>query len=385
MRCHYWQISLIILVVMGGVGLYLRFSKTTDSFAGPATTAQEQPALPEAVLERLPVKTAPVQKRDLEMTLPVFGAINYLTKVDVASEVPGVLKEVPVQTGDLVHKGQTVAVMDTDLLQAELKTKAALKAQAEAQLQLAAWQYQARRKVQRVGGISLNDLEEGEAKYREKQAEVARYAAEMSQIRTQIRKATIYSPIVAIVGQKNFQPGERIPSQSEKGVTTLMQIDEVYAEAEVNERDMARLRPGLEAIVIPDAFPHSPVRGEIERLDPVLKSESRSVIAKVRLPNPELRLKPGMFSRIEIILDKIPDVVAVPVAALRQAPDKSWRVFVVSDDVAFLRQVDVGLITPKWAEIKAGLRPGELTVVEGGERLKDLSRVIATPGAPPGP
>lgn len=385
MRRRYWQISLIVLMVMVGVGLYLRLSKTASTSPSPASTGQKAATPPAAMIERLPVKTTPAQKRDLEMTMPVFGAINYLTKVDAASEVAGILKEVPVKTGDLVRKNQTVAVMDTDLLQAELKTKAALKAQAEAQLHLAAWQYQAQSKVHKVGGISLNDLQEAEAKYREKQAEVARYAAEMAQTRTQIKKATITSPIVAIVGQKNYYPGERVPSQSEKGVVTLMQVDEVYGEAEVNERDMARLRPGLEAIVIPDAFPHSPVRGKIDRLEPVLRPESRSVIAKVRLPNPQFLLKPGMFSRIEIILDKLPEVVAIPSAALRQAPDKSWQVFVVSDDVAFLRKVAVGMITPNWAEIKEGLQPGEMVVVEGGERLKDLSRVISAPGAPPGP
>ena len=268
--------------------------------------------------ERLPVKTVKAQLRDLEITLPVFGSINYLDKVDLASEITGVLKEVPVKPGDLIRKGQVVAVMDTDLLEAELKTKAALKAQSEAQLHLAAWQYQAQRQVQRVGGISLKDLEEAEAKYLEKKAEVARYAAEMAQIRLQIKKATITSPIVAIVGARNFNLGERVHIQSEKGIVTLMQVEEVYAEAEVNEQDLARLRVGLDAIVVPDAFPHSTLRGRIDRIDPVLKPESRSAIAKIRVANPQLTLKPGMFSRIEIVLDKVPQVVAIPTQALRR-------------------------------------------------------------------
>lgn len=382
MRRRYWLFSLVILVAVVAVGLYLRFSKTGTSPPSPPAGGPTASGPPGVMVERLPVKTAPAQKRDLEVTLPVFGAINYLTKVDVAPEINGILAEVPVQPGDLVRKGQVVAVLDTELLQAELKTKAALKAQAEAQLHLAAWQYQAQRKVHKVGGISLNDLEEAEAKYREKQAEVARYQAEMLQAQTQIKKATITSPIVGIVGQKNFHIGERVPSQSEKGVVTLMQLDEVYGEAEVNERDLARLRPGQEAIVIPDAYSQTPFRGTIDRLEPVLKPESRSVIAKVRLANPQLLLKPGMFSRIEIILDKVPQVVVVPAAALRQAPDKTWQVFVIADEVAFLRKIAVGLVTPQWAEIKDGLQPGETVVVEGGERLKELSRVISIPAAP---
>jgi membrane fusion protein (multidrug efflux system) len=383
MRRLFWLGALGIAVLVIAIGVYILVSKktspTTASSPLPGGAAKEG----EAMVERLPVKTIQAQRRDLEVTLPVFGAISYLDKVDVAVEGLGVLREVPVQPGDLVQKGQVVAVLDTQLLEKELQTKAALKAQAEAQLHLAAWQYQAQRKVQRVGGISLNDLQEAEAKYREKQAEVVRFQAEMALIQTQLQKATIRSPIAGIVGQRNFNRGERVPRESEKGVVTLMQIDEVYAEAEVNERDIANLRPGLEVVMVPDAYPQTPLRGKIERLDPVLKQESRSMIAKVRLPNPQLLLKPGMFSRMEIVLDKVPQVVAVPTPALRQGPDKTWFVFVVSDDVAFVRKVSIGMATAQWMEIKEGLKPGEAVVVDGAERLKDLSRVAPTPISQP--
>ncbi len=68
-----------------------------------------------ATIERLPVKTLAAEKRDLEVTLPVFGTITYLDKVEVASEVQGVLKAVPVEAGDRVKKGQVLAVLDTEL------------------------------------------------------------------------------------------------------------------------------------------------------------------------------------------------------------------------------------------------------------------------------
>jgi len=376
MRLFSWRFSLAVILLSLGAG------GSQGTPVTPAHAVNPPPKGSEVMPERLPVKTVQAQLRDLEITLPVFGSINYLDKVDLASEIPGILKEVPVKPGDLIRKGQVVAVLDTELLEAELKTKAALKAQSEAQLHLAAWQYQAQRKVQRVGGISLKDLEEAEAKYLEKKAEVARYAAEMAQIRLQIKKATITSPIIAIVGARNRNLGERVHIESEKGIVTLMQVEEVYAEAEVNEQDLARLRVGLDATVVPDAFPRSTLRGRIDRIDPVLKPESRSAIAKIRVANPELALKPGMFSRIEIVLDKVPQVVAIPPQALRRAADKSWQVYVISDEIAILRSVTPGLTTANWVEIKAGLQPGDAVVVEGAERLRDLSRVVSSPAAP---
>jgi membrane fusion protein (multidrug efflux system) len=334
------------------------------------------------MLERMPVKTVFAQQRDLELTLPVFGAISYLEKVEVASEVAGLLKDVRVEPGDLVRQGQVLAVLDTDLLKAELAAKAAMQEQAAAQLQLAQWQYQAQRKLYKVGGASLNALEEAESRYHDRRAEAARYQAESFRTRTMIDKSTIRAPIAAMVGQKNYNLGERVPTlgtQGERGIVTLMRLDEVYGQAEISEREMARLRPALEVLVFPDAYPGKRLVGKIDRLEPVLREESRTVIAKVRIANPDLLLKPGMFSRMEIVLDKIPQVVAVPKAALQVGPDKAAYVFVVLDEVAFLRKVVPGMATENLVEIKEGLKAGEAVVVEGAERLKDLARVVSQP------
>jgi multidrug efflux system membrane fusion protein len=92
-----------------------------------------------------------------------------------------------------------------------------------------------------------------------------------------------------------------------------------------------------------------------------------------------------MFARLEIILDKTPQVVAVPKSALTVGPDKSPQVFVVMDEVAFLRKVVPGITTENWVGIKEGIKPGETVVVEGAERLKDLARVVSSPAAPPFP
>ena len=384
MRRRFWFMSLWGLLALLGVGLYFHAHRSAG--VTPGLPAADGPAgQAAAAVDRLPVKTVQAQRRTLEVTLPVFGAVTYLDKVEVASEIPGVLQAVPVEPGDLVQPGQVVAVMDTDLLRAELKTRGALKAQAEAQLHLAAWQLQSLRQVYQAGGVPRKDLEEAQGHYREKQAEVARYAAELAQTQLQIKKGTIASHITGIVGQKHYNRGERLPTQSDKGIVSLMQIDPIYVEAEINERDLARLRPGLAVQVFPDAYPHKRLEGRIERLEPVLKPESRSAIAKVRLANDELLLKPGMFTRMEIIQDQVPQVVAVPAAALRQAGDKSLHLFIVIDEVAFLRKVVPGLATRDWVEIKAGLEPGDAVVVEGAERLKDLSRVVSTPASLPRP
>jgi RND family efflux transporter MFP subunit len=385
----WWLVLVLVAFVIGGLWYY--GGKGSDQPAPPTARKGAVPTSPAqgpTVIERVPVKTLEAQRRDLEVTLPVFGTITYLDKIEVASEVQGVLKAVPVEPSDQVKKDQVLAVLDTELLQKDLQARTAMMAQAQAQLKNATWQYEAQQKLYRVGGTTLSDLEKAEGDYRALQAEVQRFAAEAAQTRTQIKKSTIRAPINGVVATRNFNKGEKVPTlgrQEEKGIVTLMKLEEVYAQAEVSERDLASLRPGLEVIVIPDAYPGSRWPGKIERLEPVLKEESRTVVAKIRVPNADYRLRPGMFARLEIVRDKTPQVVAIPKAALQVGPDKIPQVFVIVDEVAFLRKVVPGLATENWLEIKEGIKPGEAVVVEGAERVKDLARVVSSPAAPPFP
>lgn len=381
-----WPLAAIILVVLAGSLLYFYVQHKQSGSAklsppGPGSVGRQPGAEvggeAGAARERIPVKIVSARKGDLEVTLPVFGAVTFVDKCDVSyEEAAALIKDVPVNVGDLVKPGQLVAVIDTDILQAELKAKHANLEQVQASLDLAHWKYEAQRQVQAKGGSSLQDLEEALATYQARRAELAQIRAEIDRLNTRLKKASIRSPIYGIIGKKNYFAGERVPIPSEKGIVTILRIDQVYVEAEISEKDLTKLRPGLEAAVYPDAYPRTTFKGIVEQLEPVLKEQSRTVVARIRVKNNNLLLKPGMFTRMEIILEKTPQVVSIPLQALRSAPDKSTEVFIIVDNVAFKKKVEVGLTTSLEAEIKSGLEPGDLVVIEGGDQLKELSRVI---------
>lgn len=387
-----WPVVAMVVVLLLGSSLYWVLWRPPIGTTSPVAARGGLP-LPGAdrrsdgevtgVRERLPVKVVPAQKGDLAVTLPVFGAVTAVDKCDASYEdATGIIREVPVQVGDLVRRGQVVAVIDTAVHEAELQAQQARLQQVQALYDMAAWKYQALRQVQPKGGSSLHDLEEALANYQARQAEVAQVQAEIKRTQAKLRQAVIRSPLTGVVGKKNYFPGERVPMPSEKGIVTILRIDEVYVEAEINERDLTKLRPGLEANIFSDAYPRKVFPGVIEQLEPMLKEQSRTVIARIRVKNPEFLLKPGMFTRLEIVLEKTPQVVTIPVQAIRLSPDKATEVFVISDNVAFKRKVTLGLTTPTTAEVKSGLEPGELVVVENGEQLKELDRVIPVPYQP---
>lgn len=387
-RGRLWPLAaMVVVLVLGGV-LYVFFkqSRTGEavemaSVAGKTSRPVRLDSSTEvAVKERLPVKVVPARRGDLALTLPVFGAVAYVDKCDASyEEASGIIQSVPVKVGDMVRPGQVLAVIDTAVLQADLKAQQARLAQAQASYDLAAWKYQALRKVQTQGGSSLHDLEEAGANYEARQAEVAQIRADIKRLQAKLDKAVIRSPITGIIARKNYFPGERVPIPSEKGVVTVYRIDEMYVEAEVSDKDLTRLRPGLEANIYADAYPRTAFKGVVEQLEPVLKEQSRTLVARIRVKNPDFLLRPGMFTRLEIILEKTPQVVTIPLQALRLSAEKTAEVFVIVDNVAFKKKVEVGLTTTTEAEIKTGLEPGDLVVVEGGDQLKELARVIAIP------
>ncbi len=307
----------LIVVVICGSALYFvvkqrqassgkRLSNSRPTALVPQTNAEESRETG-AGPERIPVKVIASQKSDMDVTLPVFGSVTYVDKCDASYEDAGALiKDVPVTIGEVVKPGQVVAVIDTAILQQELKAKRANLEQTRALFDLANWKYEAQRKVNAKGGSSLQELEEASATYQARRADMAQIQAEIDRLETKLKKAIIRSPIHGIIGKKNFFPGEKVPMAAEKGIVTILRIDQVYVEAEISEKDLAKLRPGLEAMVYPDAFPQAKFAGRVEQLEPVLKEQSRTVIARVRVQNDKFLLKPGMFTRLEIILEKTP-------------------------------------------------------------------------------
>ena len=203
-----------MLVVLAGGGLYL-FMQQKQSESAKFSLSQPgsltgQPAAevgrePGSVKERLPVKITPARKSNLEVTLPVFGAVTYVDKCDASYEESGsLIKDVPVLVGDMVRPGQAVAVIDTDILQEELKAKRANLDQVKALLDLAYWKYEAQRKVHATGGTSLQELEEASATYQARRAELAQIQAEIGRLETRLKKAVIRSPILRYHRQKKL-------------------------------------------------------------------------------------------------------------------------------------------------------------------------------------
>ncbi len=372
------------------------------------------------VMQAVPVTVVRAAKRDFSLKLPAMGTIQYVSKVDISSEIPGVLSSVRVEEGAVVKKGQLIATVDETLLKTRLKQARAVEEMAEIDLRKAEYEIRktgfrvqaakvtmakqadrvaSQKKLFEIGAVTRSELDgamiedekaradyqealadyealqaESKAGRREAGVRVEKARADAKEIEARLRKCRITSPIAGIVAVKRKWTGEYVGG-GDAVIVTIIEIGNVYAEVDVNERDVRLLKGGEGAAVVADAYPGRTFRGKVSLISPLVNINSRTLKVRIRVNNEHLLLKPGMFARATIFISSFKDAVAVPSQALLKTGNGRPAVFVVLGGVAFLRSVEIGLQKEQLAMIRKGVKPGELVVVEGQKKLRDLSPV----------
>ena len=124
-----------------------------------------------------------------------------------------------------------------------------------------------------------------------------------------------------------------------------------------------------------DAFPGEQFSSEVYAIDPRIESSGRSIELRARVPNPDGRLRPGLFARVEIIFERRENAIMIPERAL--VPIQSRQtVFVVNDGIVSLRDVTTGGRLEGQVEILTGLEPGETIVTAGQLKLREGTAVV---------
>jgi membrane fusion protein (multidrug efflux system) len=143
----------------------------------------------------------------------------------------------------------------------------------------------------------------------------------------------------------------------------------------VADRHYPKLEAGKTAAQVEvDAYPGETFSGFVTRLRPELDKATRTVAVTIKVPNESLKLKPGMYARIELILDERKNVLLVPDDALMSVQGQQ-QVFVVNDGTVHIRPVKIGLEESVNNEVIEGLQPGDIVVIRGQQLLREGMKV----------
>lgn len=350
-------------VVMGvGLALVLGVSGCStpeaNAQAGGAAGAQQMPPMP------VDVDTARVQT--VVDAVRATGRIEAVHAVELRPDEQGRVTSILFQEGQSVAKGTPLVQIDDAMLKAQA-------VRAEADRDLARQQLDRIRKLREGNASSPADLERAQAAARSAEAALA-------VLQLQIERTTVRAPFAGVVGQRFVSPGDYVTNGTR--LLTLSTVDPHRAVIEVPERYAVRLRRGQTLEFSVAAQPGRTFRGEVEFIDPVVQPDNRTILVKARVPNREGLLLPGMFIEARLATSRRAGAVIVAEDAVQPLRTANV-VWAVVDGKATRRVVQLGSRSQGVVEIVSGVKPGEMVVVGGLERMGEGMAVAPQPRARP--
>ncbi|HXC59217.1 MAG TPA: efflux RND transporter periplasmic adaptor subunit [Steroidobacteraceae bacterium] len=348
------------------------------------------------------VEVETVATRVITPTILASGTLTYQTEIRMVSEVMGRVKELRVKEGDQVKQGDLLLRLDPAAVQAQVdaleaglrQSKLAIDRQrlASETLETKWTRYQ---KLRETGVIDANTYDEIRSQHDQSKVDLSsslqqamQTEAQLKQMREQLAKTELRSPINGRVTQLTIKSGETaVPSVTSIAGSDLMIIADtsnMYAEVNVNETDVARVVPGQTAQIVPAAFPDKAWAGVVETVavsPRQVAGQGKSYPVKIRLKaSNDMQFHTGMSCRAEIATraEDAKPVIAVPVQAIKyedaEERDQAGKssLFVVKDGKVSKHNVETDVADDSYIAITKGVAVGDRVVTGSGRTLRFL-------------
>jgi HlyD family secretion protein len=343
--------------------------------------------------QRLPmtVELASVKRADMASTITVVGNLVGAATVAAVPKVAGRLETVAVRLGDRVSRGQTIAKIEDREIQEQVKqaqasydVSSATIRQREADLKLAQTNLDRSRNLYERELIPKQTFDDTDARYQAAVAQLdlanaqfAQARARLDELKINLANTLMTSPVSGFVGSRALDPGAWVTPNSV--FISVVDISFVRLVASVVEKDIRRITQGLQANVEVDAFPGDTFEGRVAHIAPVLDPATRTAQIEVEIPNPQFRLKPGMYAKVSFTVDKKANTLVIPTTALVDVGGNRG-VFLANEaeqgQVASFKKIEVGLMDQTFVEVIAGLSEGDRVVTTGAAALREGDRIL---------
>ena len=310
-------VVIAVVAVTAGMALYFR-----------ANAAAEAPTY----------MTAAVTRGEVVETVEATGTLEAVTTVQVGTQVSGTIASLHADFNSRVKKGQVIARLDPSLLQAQVDQAAAtvLRLQADTERSRVSLD-DAHAKLRRATELFAKqlipalDVENAEATLRQAQAslkaaeaQVTQAQGSLNQARVNLNHTIITAPVDGIVISRSVDVGQTVAASMSAPTLFVIARDlaEMQVSASIDESDIGRIENGQPVSFTVDAYPRDRFRGTVSqvRLEPTVAQNVVSYVTIIDVPNPELKLKPGMTANVTVEVARADDVLRVPSAALRFRP-----------------------------------------------------------------
>ena len=310
------------------------------------------------------------QRRDVPVEIHAPVDLRPLEQAEVGAKTLGYLDAVFVDRGDLVKKGQLVALVRPSDLPDQLSAARSALAQAQAAAGLARANYERAKELAPNGIVSRQDLQQATTALASAEGAEAAAKAQAGALGTRLGEMRITSPLNGVVVHRRLDPGSLVGPPSGGAILSIARVDVLRVFIAVNERNATGVGVGKDAHVELDALPGRSFHGRVVRLAPAFDPTTRTLDAEVHLINDSGLLRPGMYGRGSIVVEVHPQAFVVPGAALQVSAGQKF-IYLANVDQVQRRQVEVGVDEGEWVEVTKGLSSGDEFVTAGADGLSD--------------
>jgi len=341
-----WMIVVLIVIFIVILGTRIMHEQARLEEAKKAALKQH--------VEPVSVITLTLKPRRLEDKINLPAVVEPYEDVWVKAEVSGQVVEVLVQEGEAVKKGQVLIQLDDRDYKARLS-------RIEANYQLAKLEYERTSALVRKKVMSPAELDKISAQLKDLEAQV-------NEVQLALSRTQIVSPICCLLNETKANRGDFVGVGDP--VARILQLDPVKVTVGVPESDVAAVFGLTEAEVIIEALNKRRVKGTKVFLSRMPRTLARLYDLELRVPNPDGKILPGMFVRVDLVKTVFRRALPVPLYAVITQADRSF-VYVEENGRAKRRDVELGILVGWEVQVASGLKPGERVIVVGHRFLDD--------------
>ncbi|QRQ12299.1 efflux RND transporter periplasmic adaptor subunit [Acinetobacter pittii] len=341
----------------------------------------------EQVSDQTQVSTAKVtiisiQPQSINFSENLPARVQAFRTAEIRPQVGGIIEKVLFAQGSEVKAGQPLYKINSETFEADVNSNRAGLNKAEAEVNRLKIQLERYQQLLPSNAISKQEVSNAEAQYRQAIADVAQMKALLARQNLNLQYATVRAPISGRIGKSFVTEGALVSQADSNTMATIQQIDRVYVDVKQSIGEYERLQAALQsgelsannqkAVQILNSLgqPYN-VAAKMLFEDINVDPETGDVTIRIEVTNPERKLLPGMYVRVNIERASVPQALLVPEQAIQRNMNGEPQVYVVNaKGGADVRSVELGQQHEQFYLINKGLKAGDKVVVEGTERIQ---------------
>ncbi|MFV0593540.1 MAG: efflux RND transporter periplasmic adaptor subunit [Draconibacterium sp.] len=317
----------------------------------------------------VPVSVEGIKLKSIQQFITTTGTAKAKSETELTSEIQGDYKlQVNPKTGrkfklgDRVEKGQAIIKFENEeyLNGLSLESK-------KLNLEISQQEYDKQKSLYEKGGVTLRELRNSEVSSID-----AQNSYENAQI--QLAKMKVVAPFAGVIVELPYYT-EGVRVASGQSMVKLMSYDQMYVEINLPEKNISEIEVGQNVLITNYTLTEDTLQGHVSELSPVISDETRTFAGKLQIDNPELKLRPGMFIKANIITAQKDSVVVIPKNIIMSGSRGKYVFVVGRNSSADDRRITTGISNQDEIEIVEGLAPNDRLIIKGYETLRDNSKV----------